>query len=205
VAHNGSVVPIPGRDVFVQAWYQGGLSVIDFTDSANPFEIAFFDRGPISTEDLITGGFWSAYYYDGRIYGSEITRGLDLLALEPSEFITSNEISAAALAVSGAVFNPQQQFAMRWPHAPMVAAAYVDQLARSGALEAGLESELRAALDAAGTALDQPDPAVDQAELARRLEALSAVVASGSDAGGRTRERQAALSAALKGLAARLR
>ncbi|MEG3190822.1 hypothetical protein SNE32_00600 [Lysobacter sp. D1-1-M9] len=86
VAHNGSVLPIPGRDVFIQAWYQGGLSVIDFTDSANPFEIAFFDRGPISTEELITGGFWSAYYYDGRIYGSEITRGLDVLALEPSEF-----------------------------------------------------------------------------------------------------------------------
>lgn len=205
VAHNGSVVPIPGRDVFVQAWYQGGLSVIDFTDSANPFEIAFFDRGPIDTEKLITGGFWSAYYYDGRLYGSEITRGLDVLTLEPSEFITAHEISAAALAVDDAVFNPQQQFAMTWPDAPVVAAAYVDQLARSGTLEAGLESELRAALGAAETALDESAPAVDQAELARRLEALSSGVTSASDAGGRTSERQAALSAMLMDLAARLR
>ncbi len=206
VAHNGSIVPIPGRDVFVQAWYQGGLSVIDFTDSANPFEIAFFDRGPISDEELITGGFWSAYYYDGRIYGSEITRGLDVLALEPSEFITTNEISAAALAVDDAVFNPQQQFAVTWPDAPVVAAAYVDQLSRSGTLEAGLESELRAALDAAKTAaLDQPASAVDKAALASRLEALSSGVASASDAGGRTSERQAALSAMLTDLAAQLR
>jgi len=205
VAHNGSVVPVPGRDVFVQAWYQGGLSVIDFTDSANPLEIAFFDRGPINTEKLITGGYWSAYYYDGRIYGSEITRGLDVLALEPSEFLTSHEIAAAALAVNDTVFNPQQQFAITWPHAPMVAAAYVDQLARSGELEAGLESELRAALDAAGTALDGPAPAADQAVLAGRLEALSGEVTNASGTGGQTPERQAALSATLKDIAARLR
>ncbi len=205
VAHNGSIVPIPGRDVFVQAWYQGGLSVIDFTDSANPFEIAFFDRGPVSTEKLITGGFWSAYYYDGRIYGSEITRGLDVLALEPSEFLTSNEISAARLAVGDAVFNPQQQFAMTWPDAPVVAAAYVDQLSRSGTLEAGLESALRAGLDAARTALDQPASTVDEAALAPRLDALASAVTSPSDAGGRTAERQAALSAMLTDLAARLR
>jgi uncharacterized protein (DUF305 family) len=205
VAHNGSVVPVPGRDVFVQAWYQGGLSLIDFTDSANPFEIAYFDRGPVSTEKLVTGGFWSAYYYDGRIYGSEITRGLDVLALEPSEHLTGNEIAAAALAVNDAVFNPQQQFAIAWPHAPVVAAAYVDQLARDGALEAGLEPELRAALGAAATALDAPAPAADRAELVRRLEALSRAVARASDAGGRTAERQAALAATLKGLAARLR
>ncbi len=205
VAHNGSVVPIPGRDVFIQAWYQGGLSVIDFTDSANPFEIAFFDRGPINNEKLITGGFWSAYYYDGRIYGSEITRGLDVLALEPGKFLTAHEVSAAAMTIDNGVFNPQQQFTKTWPDAPVVAAAYVDQLARSGALAASLASDLHAALDAAETALAKPASAMDKAELARRLEALSISVTSGSNAKGRTSERKAALSVALKGLVARLR
>ena len=205
VAHNGSVVPIPGRDVFVQAWYQGGLSVIDFTDSANPFEIAYFDRGPINTEALITGGFWSAYYYDGRIYGSEITRGLDVLAMEPSKFLSKNEISAAALTIDNAVFNPQQQFAMTWPKAPVVAAAYVDQLARSGTLKAGVEPELRAALDAAQAALDQPASTADRPALARRLDALASSVASTSAAGARNTATQAALSAMLRELAARLR
>lgn len=204
VAHNGSVVPVPGRDVFVQAWYQGGLSVIDFTDSANPFEIAFFDRGPVSAEKLVTGGFWSAYYYDGRIYGSEITRGLDVLALEPSDILTANEIAAAAQAVNDTVFNPQQQFAIIWPHTPAVAAAYVDQLARERALEAGLEPELRAALEAATAALEGPAAATDRAGLVRRLQALSDRVAGGPDAGDRNAARRAALAATLKGLAARL-
>ena len=85
VAHNGSIVPVPGRDIFVQAWYQGGISVIDFTDSANPVEIAYFDRGPIAGDQMVLGGFWSAYYYRGRIYGTEIARGLDVLALTPSK------------------------------------------------------------------------------------------------------------------------
>ena len=205
VAHNGSVVPIPGRDVFLQAWYQGGLSVIDFTDSANPFEIASFDRGPINNDKLITGGFWSAYYYDGRIYGSEITRGLDVLALEPSKFLTTHEISAAALANNGDVFNPQQQFAVTWPHAPAVAAAYVDQLVRSGALDAAQASELHVALDAAESALATPASTVDRAALARRLDGLSTNVSSASTDKGRTSERRVVLSAALKGLAARLR
>jgi uncharacterized protein (DUF305 family) len=205
VAHNGSIVPVPGRDVFVQAWYQGGLSVIDFTDSANPFEIAFFDRGPVSSEKLITGGFWSVYYHDGRIYGSEMTRGLDVLKLEPSKFITGDEIAAAALAVNDPVFNPQQQFAMTWPDAPVVAAAYVDQLSRSGTLAAGLASELHAALDAAKTALDQPGAATDKAALARRLGMLAGSVASVSGVGGPNAKRQAALSSTLKDLAAELR
>ncbi|QNN69781.1 DUF305 domain-containing protein [Thermomonas carbonis] len=205
VAHNGSVVPIPGRDVFLQAWYQGGLSVIDFTDSANPVEIASFDRGPINNETLITGGFWSAYYYDGYIYGSEITRGLDVLALEPSKALTGHEISAAAQADNGGVFNPQQQFAVTWPHAPAVAAAYVDQLVRGGALQPAEASELHAALDAAGTALASGPESAKNTELARRLDAMSGKVTRGSNAKDRTAERQAALSAALKGLAARLR
>ena len=205
VAHNGSVVPVPGRDVFVQAWYQGGLSLIDFTDSANPFEIAYFDRGPINAEKLVTGGFWSAYYHGGRIYGSEITRGLDVLALEPSEFITGNEIAAAALATGGAVFNPQQQFAVTWPNAPVVAAAYVDQLARGGTLDAGLERELRAALDAARSALEQPAASTDKAAVARRLAALATSVNTAAGAKGPHGQRRATLSAALSGLAARLR
>ena len=206
VAHNGSVVPVPGRDVFVQAWYQGGLSLIDFTDSAKPLEIAYFDRGPVDADKLVTGGFWSAYYYQGHLYASEITRGLDVLALEPSAFMSSGEIAAAALADNGAVFNPQQQFPVTWPHAPAVAVAYVDQLARDGALDAGLEAQLRAALDAAGLALDSPEPAADQGELANRLEALSAGVAKGApDADERIAGRRAALSAALEGIAARLR
>ncbi|MEL7487557.1 MAG: DUF305 domain-containing protein, partial [Pseudomonadota bacterium] len=107
VAHNGSVVPVPGRDIFVQAWYQGGVSVIDFTDSENPVEIAYFDRGPVDDTHAILGGYWSTYWYGGRIYGTEISRGLDVFALEPSEYLTANEIAAAALADQGGVFNPQ--------------------------------------------------------------------------------------------------
>ena len=134
VAHNGSIVPVPGRDIFVQAWYQGGISVIDFTDSANPVEIAYFDRGPIDAENLVVGGFWSTYWYHGRIYGTEIVRGLDVLALVASEHLSGNEIAAAAVADQGSVFNPQQQFRVSWPAEPVVARAYIDQLQRSEAL-----------------------------------------------------------------------
>lgn len=146
VAHNGSIVPVPGRDIFVQSWYQGGISLIDFTDTANPFEIAFFDRGPISDKHLIAGGYWSSYYYNGRIYGTEIVRGIDVFELLPSEHISEAEIAAAALASDGDIFNPQQQMKVSWPNDPIVAQAYVDQLARSNALPAGLVSELSSAL-----------------------------------------------------------
>ena len=123
VAHNGSIIPVPGRDIFVQAWYQGGISVIDFTDPANPFEIAYFDRGPVDEDQLVTGGYWSAYWYDGRIYATEITRGLDVFALEPSEFLTAEEIAAAEAAqYPGDVLNPQTQTQVTWP-ADLVAAA----------------------------------------------------------------------------------
>ncbi|MCP9222905.1 DUF305 domain-containing protein [Erythrobacter sp. LQ02-29] len=120
VAHNGSAVPVPGRDIFVQAWYQGGISVIDFTDSANPKEIAYFDRGPIDDEQLVLGGFWSAYYYKGKIYGTEIARGLDVLALEPTDALSPAEIAAAAEAqYPGGVFNPQTQYPVTWPQAAL--------------------------------------------------------------------------------------
>ena len=119
VAHNGSIIPIPNRDIFVQAWYQGGISVVDFTDSNNPQEIAYFDRGPILEDILITGGYWSSYYYDGYIYGTEITRGLDVFKLVPSEYLNKEEIELAAKAIpiiGPNVFNPQQQIPLTWPN-----------------------------------------------------------------------------------------
>ena len=103
VAHNGSLVPVPGRDIEVQAWYQGGISVMDFTDAAHPNEIAYFDRGPIDPKMLVLGGDWSAYWYNGHIYASEIARGLDVFELTPTKFLTQNEIDAAkSVAGSGA-------------------------------------------------------------------------------------------------------
>ena len=139
VAHNGSIIPVPGRDIYVQAWYQGGISVIDFTDSSNPIEIAYFDRGPYLEDELIPGGFWSVYYYEGAIYGTEIQRGLDVLKLTPSDHITANEIEAANYAFpaigSKRLFNPQQQIPMTWPGNPDVALAYIDQLIRDNAIE----------------------------------------------------------------------
>ncbi len=120
VAHNGSIIPVPDRDIFVQAWYQGGLSVMDFTDSSNPIEIAYFDRGPILKDLLISGGYWSTYYYEGFIYGTEIKRGLDVFKLIPSEYLTKEEISAAENAYPAQgprVFNPQQQVPLIWPDA----------------------------------------------------------------------------------------
>jgi len=147
VAHNGSIIPVPGRDIFIQAWYQGGISVIDFTDSTNPIEIAYFDRGPIHEKELLTGGFWSVYYYQGAIYGTEIARGLDVLKLLPSEFLSANEIAAAALAYPAMgpskLFNPQQQIPMAWPDMPIVASAYVDQFERAKAISSGTADNVR--------------------------------------------------------------
>ncbi len=201
VAHNGSVVPVPGRDIFVQAWYQGGISVIDFTDSARPIEIAYFDRGPVDEKHLVTGGFWSAYWYNGRIYGTEIARGLDVLALKPSQYLTESEIAAAALADQGRTFNPQQQFPVTWPDHPVVARAYVDQLARSGALTPAATSQLTTALAQAKLRMDTRR--ADRA-LAARLRSLAAgLQTSGSDPA--TSKRVAALRETLAGVAARLR
>ena len=118
VAHNGSIIPVEGRDIFVQAWYQGGISIMDFTDSLNPKEIAYFDRGPIDENNLITGGYWSAYFYNGKIYGTEIVRGLDVFRLVESDYLSQDEIDFAGTAnpVFGPkkIFNPQQQFPMGW-------------------------------------------------------------------------------------------
>ncbi|HEY0115871.1 MAG TPA: DUF305 domain-containing protein [Allosphingosinicella sp.] len=201
VAHNGSIVPVPGRDIFVQSWYQGGISVIDFTDSANPVEIAYFDRGPISTEHSLLGGFWSSYWYDGRIYGTEIARGLDVLALTPSAHLTANEIAAAALADQGDRFNPQQQFPVTWPDHPAVALAYVDQLQRSQALSARAAADLTQALGQAGAPVDARRA---DRRLAGRIEALATNLASTGGDAAATR-RISALRETLRGIAARLR
>ena len=145
VAHNGSLVPVPGRDIMVQAWYQGGISVFDFTDSVNPFEIAYFDRGPFDTEEIAMAGYWSAYWYRGFIYGTEIARGLDILELLPSEFLTENEIGAASV-VAPATFNAQDQRRTEWPARPVIARAYLDQLGPSNALDAQQLADLSALL-----------------------------------------------------------
>src|SRR5438876_3652692 len=129
VAHNGSLVPVPGRDIMVQAWYQGGISVFDFTDAAKPVEIAFFDRGPIDAKNMHGGGFWSTYWYNGSIYGSELTRGVDVFKLKPSEYLSQNEIDAATL-IRNEELNTQLQTKIVWPASSVVALAYVDQLAR---------------------------------------------------------------------------
>ena len=159
VAHNGAIIPVPGRDIFIQAWYQGGISIIDFTDSSNPVEIAYFDRGPILEDELITGGFWSVYYYEGTIYGTEITRGLDVFKLLPSEFLSANEIKAAELAYpkigSKRLFNPQQQIPMAWPSDPAVALSYVDQLERMGVIEKDDVENIRSLLSSYDDAMSK--------------------------------------------------
>jgi hypothetical protein len=145
VAHNGSLIPVPGRDIEVQAWYQGGISIVDFTDIAHPFEIAYFDRGPIDPKMLVLGGDWSAYWYNGSIYGSEIARGLDVFELTPTKFLTQNEIDAAK-TVRVAELNVQNQQKIEWPAKLVVAKAYVDQLERSQALPADQITALREAM-----------------------------------------------------------
>ena len=170
VAHNGSLIPVPGRDIFVQAWYQGGVSVVDFTDSANPVEIAFFDRGPIDTEELITAGYWSTYWYNGRIYGTEISRGLDVFEMQPSDFLTENEIAAASLEALKGTVNAQTQERVAWPAVPVVARAYQDQLLRTGAIEEAQSRELSEALNRAQRLLERGN---SNRNAASELEALA--------------------------------
>lgn len=202
VAHNGSIIPVPGRDIFAQAWYQGGLSVIDFTDTANPVEIAYFDRGPLDAEELILAGYWSTYWYDGRIYGTEIARGLDVFELLPSEHLTENEIAAAAIADQGEIFNPQQQFRVTWPAEPAVARAYIDQLQRSDALPKAVASKLDKALDRAASKLGS---GAKDARLSKTLDSLASELDGASGGDTATASRRAALGETLGEIAARLR
>ncbi|HXG87439.1 MAG TPA: hypothetical protein VNJ02_03805 [Vicinamibacterales bacterium] len=198
VAHNGSLIPVPGRDIKVQGWYQGGVSVFDFTDSANPIEIAFFDRGPIDAKQLVTGGFWSAYWYNGFIYGSEIARGIDVFRLVPTEHLTQNEIDAAT-QVRFTEFNSQQQPRITWQPTFQVARAYLDQLNRSKSLPAARATALKAAIDRADAAT-RDRAALDQLDtMATQLE-RDASTAKPVDA-----SRLRGLSATLKGRIARLR
>jgi uncharacterized protein (DUF305 family) len=200
VAHNGSIVPVPGRDIFVQAWYQGGISVIDFTDSEKPIEIAFFDRGPMNAETLVSGGYWSAYWYDGKIYGSEIARGLDVFALTPGEYLTENEIAAAVIADLGGVFNPQQQFQVTWPADPVVARSYIDQLDRDGKIRPTLKADLIQTLEGVASIFSAGE---GDSELSVRLVSLAADLnVNESDA--ITKKRITALIETLEGIAARL-
>ena len=148
VAHNGSLIPVPGRDIMVQSWYQGGISVFDFTDPAKPVEIAYFDRGPVDARRPVLAGFWSAYWYNGLIVGSEIARGLDVFRLLPSEHLTRNEIDAATLVQVGTL-NPQHQDRLEWPAAFVVARAYLDQLVRGQGLPKARTTAIGAALASA--------------------------------------------------------
>ena len=151
VAHNGSLIPIPGRDVMVQAWYQGGLSVFDWTDASHPQEIAFFDRGPMDSTRMVLGGYWSGYWYNGAIVGSEIERGLDVFELTPSAYLSQNEIDAAK-SVHFDYLNVQGQPKIVWPASFALARAYVDQLERSNGLATARISSTRQALTSAESA-----------------------------------------------------
>ena len=146
VAHNGSLIPIPGRDVMVQGWYQGGINIVDYTDPANPVEIAYHDRGPITTERLQVGGSWSVYWYNGYLVNSEIARGLDIFELVPSQYISANEIAAANTVVL-TYKNAQGQPRYEWPATTALAKAYLDQLERNRELDRSVLSSLRSGLD----------------------------------------------------------
>jgi len=163
VAHNGSLVPIPGRDVMVQGWYQGGVSVFDYTDISHPKEIAYFDRGPVDGSRLMTAGSWSAYWYNGVIVSSEIARGLDIFELLPSGFLSKNEL-AAAKSVHFDYLNAQGQPHLTWPASFSVVRSYVDQLARGSGMAADKIASIRADLDRA-----------EQASGAMRRTALAAL------------------------------
>jgi len=192
VAHNGSLIPIPGRDVMVQAWYQGGISVFDWTDAAHPKEIAFFDRGPVDSTRMESGGSWSVYWYNGVMISSEIARGLDIFELTPSAFLSQNEIDAAK-SVRLEYLNTQGQPKLVWPATFALARAYVDQLERSKGLEAGRISDVREALANA-----------ERAAGSARRDALTALAASLEDdtTGSADAAKVRTLAGAVRGLAA---
>jgi hypothetical protein len=203
VAHNGSLIPVPGRDIMVQGWYQGGISVFDFTDAKNPVEIAFYDRGPLDPKNLIIGGYWSAYWYNGNIYGAEIARGVDIFRLVPSQYLTQNEIDAA-IQVRVEEFNAQNQPRIKWPASSVVAKAYLDQLTRNNAISADRAKAVRdnlAKIDELRTGKER--------NAAQVLDALNAVAGQvESDAKsktGRDATRLTALADTLKGRAAAMR
>lgn len=177
VAHNGGLVPIPGRDILVQGWYQGGVSIMDFTDVNHPKELAYFDRGPVDSTRLYTGGFWGAYYYNGNIYASEIARGLDVFELTPTDDISQNEIDAAKL-VHFAQLNPQDQPKLVWPAAFPVVRSYLDQLVRENGLTSARTTKIAADL----TAAENATGAKRRASLTTLAAALDKDTAKSTDA-----------------------
>jgi hypothetical protein len=181
VAHNGSLVPVPGRDIEVQGWYQGGVSVMDFTDPEHPQEIAYFDRGPIDPKMLVLGGEWSAYWYNGYIYGSEIARGLDVFELTPSKLLTQNEIDAAK-TVRVSELNVQNQQKIEWPAKLVVAKAYLDQLSRSQALPAERISALQQAIQSAESSHLSKSKVAKLKQMAPDVEKSAAAAQSAADA-----------------------
>jgi hypothetical protein len=166
VSHNGGIIPVPGRDLYVQGWYQGGVNVMDFTDADKAFEVAYFDRGSIDPPAMVDvpasaaaasggrgagrtiGGSWGAYYWNGYIYSSELDRGMDVFELLPSEHLSANEIAAAKL-VQFTEYNPQSQPKMTWPPAFVVVRSYLDQLVRGNGLVAERTTAISSALDLA--------------------------------------------------------
>jgi len=180
VAHNGSLIPVPGRDIEVQAWYQGGISVMDFTDAEHPVEIAYFDRGPIDPNMLVLGGHWSAYWYNGQIYASEIARGLDIFELTPMKFLTQNEIDAAKV-VRVAELNVQNQEKIEWPPQLVVAKAYIDQLERSQALSADRIAALRQAIQSAESSQMKRSELAKLKSLAPSLQKSAVMTKSAAD------------------------
>jgi len=192
VAHNGSLIPIPGRDVMVQAWYQGGVSIFDWTDPTNPVEIAFHDRGPVHPQQMVMGGSWSVYWYNGLIVSSEIARGLDIFELVASPYISQNEIDAAK-SVRLDEFNPQAQPRFVWPATFSLAGAYVDQLERSRGLSAARIGAVRRDLAAA-----QAATGVERSDALGRLATQIEGDAGGSSDGRKVR----ALAEAVRALAA---
>ena len=193
VAHNGSLIPIPGRDVMVQGWYQGGISIFDWTDASNPVEIAFHDRGPVDSTRMGSGGSWSVYWYNGVIVNSEISRGLDIFELQPSAFLTQNEIDAAK-TVRLDYLNAQGQPKFVWPASFPLAKAYVDQLHRSNGLSNSRIASVRQTLNGAETAT-----------VAARREMLNAMAneLDGDTGNSRDAAKIGMLSATLRNLARR--
>jgi hypothetical protein len=181
VAHNGSLLPVPGRDIEVQAWYQGGISIMDFTDAEHPTEIGYFDRGPIDPKTLVLGGDWSAYWYNGNIYASEIARGLDVFELTPTKDLTQNEIDAAK-TVHMSDFNVQNQQKIEWPKKLVVAKAYLDQLERSQGLPAEKIADLRKAIESAEKANLNKASLATLKSLAPSLEEIAYVTKTPGDA-----------------------
>lgn len=192
-AHNGALIPVPGRDIAVYSWYQGGISVIDWSDASHVKEIAFFDRGPGDSTRVTNGGTWSAYWYNGYIYGSEISRGLDVLELKPSGLLSQNEIDAAK-SVHFDVFNPQDQQKIVWPATFALARSYLDQLGRND----GLSADRRAAMVRSLAAAEKLSAAARRQRLTTLATQLDGDAATAGDAA-----RVRLLADALRELAAR--